>query len=113
MVPIIAARHYVNSFIGEVENNFEESSRSLFWSVFLDLGVTLHHVGVSAAVLLLSGPLLPAASLKPEAGLQVADRGQGQSLWGDLLADAGEAGVRLGRAELRDELRAAESALQR
>ena len=70
MVPIIAARHYVNSFIGEVKNNFEESSRSLFWSVFLDLGATLHHVGVSAAVLLLSGPLLPAASLKPEAGLQ-------------------------------------------
>ena len=34
----------------------------------------------------------------------VADWGQRQSLWGHLLTDAGEAGVRLGWAELRDRL---------
>lgn len=44
----------------------------------------------------------------------VADRRQRQrqSLRGHLLADAGEAGVRLGRAELRDQLWTAEGALQ-
>lgn len=45
--------------------------------------------------------------------IAVADRRQRQSLWGHLLTDAGEAGVRLGRAELWDRLWTAEGALQR
>lgn len=43
---------------------------------------------------------IPAASLRTEARLTVADWRQRQSLWVHLLTDAGEAGVRLGRAEL-------------
>lgn len=45
--------------------------------------------------------------------IAVADRRQRQSLWGHLHTDAGEAGVWLGWAELREHLRAAEGALQR
>lgn len=45
--------------------------------------------------------------------IAVADRRQRQSLWGHLLTDAGEAGVRLGRAELWNQLWIAEGALQR
>lgn len=43
----------------------------------------------------------------------VADRGQGWPLQRCLLADTGEARVRLRWAELRERLRAAEGALQR
>lgn len=45
--------------------------------------------------------------------IAVADRRQRQSLWGHLLADAGEASVRLGRPELWNQLWAAEGTLQR